>query len=69
VRDVAANITVPTLLIVGEKDDITPLAKQKELLKLFPDAELKVIKDVGHLTHYETPDQISSFVLGFIKLS
>lgn len=67
VRDVAATITTPTLLIAGEKDDITPLGKQKELQKLFPDASLKVIKDVGHLTHYETPDQIASFVEAFVK--
>ncbi|MBC7564777.1 alpha/beta hydrolase [Candidatus Saccharibacteria bacterium] len=67
VRDVAAHITTPTLLIAGEKDDITPLNKQKELQKLFPDASLKVIKDVGHLTHYETPDQIASFVEAFVR--
>ena len=68
VRDVATQITVPTLLIVGEKDDITPLDKQKELHKLFKNAQLKVIHNVGHLTHYETPDQVGSFVAGFIKL-
>lgn len=69
VRDVAAKITIPTLLIAGEKDDITPLEKQKELQKLFPNAYLEVINGVGHLTHYETPDQVSLLVLGFIKLS
>ena len=69
VRDSAHNITVPTLLIVGDKDDITPLEKQEELHKLFQNAELKVIKGVGHLTHYETPDKIAYFVEGFIKPS
>ena len=69
VREFAANITTPTLLIAGEKDDITPLEKQKELQKLFPHAELKIIDKVGHLTHYETPDQIAAFVEGFTKLS
>jgi len=68
VRNVAAKITVPTLLIAGELDDITPLEKQKELHKLFLHAELKVIPGVGHLTHYETPDQVARYVLGFIKL-
>lgn len=69
VRDFAKNITVPTLLIAGTKDDITPLAKQKELQQLFPDARLEVIEHVGHLTHYETPDQVASFVDAFVKLS
>lgn len=67
VRDFAHKITVPTLLVVGEKDDITPLHKQHELHKLFKDATIKVIGNVGHLTHYETPDQVASFVQEFIK--
>lgn len=69
VRESAADITVPTLLIAGEKDDITPLSKQKELQALFPHATLEVIQRSGHLTHYETPDQIARFVDDFIKLS
>lgn len=69
VRDFAKKITVPTLLIAGTKDDITPLAKQKELLQLFPDAQLQIIEHVGHLTHYETPDQVGSFVVDFVNPS
>lgn len=67
VRDFAAQIPVKTLLIAGEKDDITPLEKQKQLQQLFPNAELKVIKSVGHLTHYETPGEVADFVQAFIK--
>ena len=67
VRDVAKQITTPTLLIVGELDDITPLEKQKLLQKEFPSASLVIIKDVGHLTHYETPDQVADAVQDFIK--
>ena len=66
VRDVAKDITTPTLLVVGAEDDITPLEKQKELVKLFPNASLKVIDNVGHLTHYETPDQVAEFIQEFI---
>lgn len=66
VRDVAATVPVPTLLIAGDKDDITPLSKQEELVTLFPNASLKVIKNVGHLTHYETPDQVAQLVTAFI---
>jgi pimeloyl-ACP methyl ester carboxylesterase len=69
VRDVAANITTPTLLIAGALDDITPLIKQKELVQLFPQATLRVIEHVGHLTHYETPDQVASLVEAFVNPS
>ena len=66
VRDFAPKITTNTLLIVGDKDDITPLSKQQELQALFPKAELKVITGVGHLTHYETPDQVAGLIQDFI---
>jgi len=67
VRDFAKDISVPTLLIAGEKDDITPLHKQKDLVTLFPNGQLQVIKKVGHLTHYETPDQVAKLIQDFIK--
>lgn len=69
VRDFATQITTPTLLVAGEKDDITPLAAQHVLLRKFPDASLVVIDNVGHLTHYETPDQVASAVREFIAAS
>ncbi len=67
VRDAAKDISTKTLLIAGDKDDITPLEKQQELCTLFPDARLEVIKNVGHLTHYETPKEVAELVQAFIK--
>lgn len=61
----AKKISVPTLLIAGSLDDITPLSDQYALVKKFPNAKLKVINDVGHLTHYETPDKVAEFVQAF----
>ncbi|MDB5160105.1 MAG: hydrolase [Candidatus Saccharibacteria bacterium] len=67
VRDFAKDIKTPTLLIAGAQDDITPVQKQKELQKLFPNAELEIIQHVGHLTHYETPDQVAASIQAFIR--
>ncbi len=67
VRDYARNIKTPTLLIAGSLDDITPLGDQYGLVKLFPNAQLRVINDVGHLTHYETPERVAQYVQAFIK--
>lgn len=67
VRDFARDVTVPTLLIAGDLDDITSLSKQKELVKLFPHAVLEVIHDVGHLTHYETPDEVAKTIVKFLS--
>lgn len=66
VRQFASEVPVPTLLIVGERDDITPLHNQQELVELFPDAQLVVIDRVGHLTHYETPAEVATAVKSFI---
>jgi len=67
VSEFARKIPVQTLLIAGSLDDITPLSAQYALVKKFPKARLKVINDVGHLTHYETPDQVAKHVQAFIK--
>ena len=54
-REVAHNISVPTLLIAGDKDDITSIKVQHAAVKDYPKGELITIKDVGHLIHYEKP--------------
>lgn len=66
VSQFAADIPVETLLIAGSLDDITPLSDQYALVKKFPSAKLKVINDVGHLTHYETPEVVSGHIQRFI---
>ena len=55
VAEVARSLTLPVLLIAGEKDEIATLPDQHTLLALLPDAHLDVIPGVGHLIHYETP--------------
>jgi len=66
VRESAGDIAIPTLLIAGSLDDITPMHKQHELVELFPDATLHTIEKVGHLTHYETPDQVADAIKNFM---
>ncbi|MFZ2125069.1 MAG: alpha/beta hydrolase [Candidatus Saccharimonadales bacterium] len=67
VRDVAKKISVPTLMVVGDRDDITPLVKQLELSKLIQNTTIDIIKNVGHLTHYETPDSVSNAIKKFVS--
>lgn len=51
------ELRLPVHLIAGERDDITPLADVRALAAALPDATLAVIPHVGHLIHYETPEQ------------
>lgn len=66
VSDYAAEVRVPTLLIAAEDDDITPLAAQHRLERLFPDARLVVVPGVGHLIHYESPVAAARAIRAFL---
>jgi pimeloyl-ACP methyl ester carboxylesterase len=66
VSSYASSINNQTLLIAGELDDITNLADQQRVLRMFPHAELDVIRGVGHLVHYETPAAAAEFTRNFI---
>lgn len=68
VGDFASKIPVPTLLIAAALDDVTDLGHQYALVKKFKDARLSVIDNVGHLTHYETPDKVSRIIKRWLKL-
>ncbi|MEM7439545.1 MAG: alpha/beta hydrolase [Pseudomonadota bacterium] len=48
-------LTLPTVLIWGDKDTITPLAQGEELANLVPGAKLVVMKDIGHIPQIEDP--------------
>lgn len=69
VPEFAAAYTMPTLLITGEKDDITPLVKQLDLEKLIPSAKLHIIPGTGHLVHYEAADDAVAFIADFLTHS
>ncbi|ANF30811.1 hydrolase [Leifsonia xyli] len=66
VSEYAARIPERTLLVAAEKDDITPIEAEFRLQTLFPDAELVVIPDVGHLIHYETPVSAAEAIERFL---
>ena len=66
VSQYAAAVAPNTLLIVADKDDITPLSAQQHLVTLFPDAHLEVIEGVGHLVHYEKPVEAAAAIRAFL---
>ncbi|WP_394937860.1 alpha/beta fold hydrolase [Psychromicrobium sp. YIM B11713] len=66
VRQVAQQLSLPTLLVAGEKDEIAALPAQQRLLAQLPHGELTVIDDVGHLIHYETPGEAAQAIERFL---
>ncbi|MEN9749696.1 MAG: hypothetical protein RL149_774, partial [Actinomycetota bacterium] len=64
VSDFAAKFRVPTMLMIGEKDDITSVEQQMQLFEALPGETTRLVQfaDVGHLTHYEIPNQIAAAI-------
>ena len=58
----AAVYTMPTLIVAGDRDDITPLPKQLELHRRIPGSTLHVIPGTGHLVHYEAVGDAVAYV-------
>jgi 3-oxoadipate enol-lactonase len=65
-RNRAGEIRVPTLVIVGGQDLVTPVELSNELVDLIPDARMQVIVGAGHLANLEKPDAFNSAVEEFI---
>ena len=66
VPEYAAAITQPTLLIAGDRDDITPLSEQLLLRNRLLDARLRIVPGVGHLVHYEAVDHAAAEIRAFL---
>ncbi|GAB3407030.1 alpha/beta hydrolase [Schumannella luteola] len=62
----ADALTMPTLLIAGAEDMIAPLTGQHALLTKLPDARLVELPGVGHLIHYERPQQAAAEIERFL---
>ena len=60
------EISVPTLIVVGEKDQITPLELAQKLQKGISGAKLETIPGVGHLSSFEAPEVFNSVLKHFL---
>ncbi len=60
------SITVPTLVVVGDEDLLTPRALSTAMASLLPIAELAVLPQAGHLSNLEQPDAFNAALLRFL---
>lgn len=60
------QIRVPTLVVAGTDDRLTPLTHAEALSKAIPPARLATIPGAGHLPYLETPELFDRHVLGFL---
>jgi 3-oxoadipate enol-lactonase len=66
-RDRAEHIRVPTLVLCGTEDRITPPALSRELTHLIPGARYEEIDRAGHLTNLEQAEAFNTLVSAFIR--
>jgi 3-oxoadipate enol-lactonase len=67
-----ATITVPTLIVVGEDDVLTPVSEARAMHAAIPASRLEIVVGAGHLPNVERPaafNHILSEFLGSLALS
>ena len=62
-----AHITVPTLVLVGDVDRLTPPASALAIKRMLPDGRMAVFKGSGHCTMLERHAQFNRVVEGFLE--
>ena len=66
-RPFLGAIDVPTLVLVGDCDPLTPLAYSEEIASGIDGARLQIVADCGHLSPIEQPEQVSSALRRWIR--
>jgi 3-oxoadipate enol-lactonase len=61
-----AEITVPTLVVVGDEDVLTPPADSEAIAAALPNASLVRIAGAGHLSNLEQPRAFAASVESFL---
>jgi YbgC/YbaW family acyl-CoA thioester hydrolase len=57
---------LPTLVLVGDEDEVTPPAQAKAMAEAIPGASLVVIRSAGHVSPLERPVETTDAVLAFL---
>ena len=62
-----ATIHVPTLIVVGEQDTITPPALSEQMYQAIKGSEYVAIPDAGHLSNLEQPEAFNAALARFLE--
>ena len=59
-------VTVPTLVLVGDQDILTPPWASRELAAAIPGAKLQILEGGGHGFFLEIPEKVNQAVIDFL---
>src|SRR5690242_1837860 len=65
--ELLAKIAVPTLILVGAEDAITPVADSEKMHAAIAGSRLVVIENAGHVSNFERTEQFNDALLSFLK--
>lgn len=57
---VLSKVRVPTLVLCGREDALTPLPMHEEMARIVPGAKLVVVEQCGHLSTLEKPAEVNA---------
>jgi 3-oxoadipate enol-lactonase len=63
-----ADVRCPTLIVVGEEDELTPVDEARNMHGQVLGAELAIIGSAGHLSNLERPDEFDVALARFLSV-
>ncbi len=61
------SIKVPTMILVGKHDTLTPVSAATAIREKVPDATMHIIPGAGHVSNLEQPERFNEHLLTFLK--
>ena len=61
------TVRVPSLMIMAENDAVLPPSACDGMEKIIPDLEKYLVRDSGHWTQQEKPDEVSAKIIEWRK--
>ena len=61
------NIKVPTLILVGQHDNLTPPSASHAMKEKIPNAEIHILPDAAHMSNLENTEEFNKYLLSFLK--
>tara|TARA_B100000676_G_scaffold289755_1_gene322570 strand:+ start:546 stop:1487 length:942 start_codon:yes stop_codon:yes gene_type:complete len=66
-RIISENVTMPALIMWGEKDRVLDVSSVAEFKKVIPQAEVKIYPDLGHVPMLEDPSASAETITQFVS--
>ena len=66
-HDDLARVRVPTLVMCGRDDPVTPVRDHEAMAAKIPGARLEIIENCGHLATIEQPESVNRVLIDWLR--